>query len=64
MAKYTPIYEYLSELPQSRNEIILTFDQIEKIIGDDLPKSAYEYRPWWSNEQKGSHVQAKSWLNA
>lgn len=64
MAKYTPIYEYLSGLPQSKNELTLSFGQIERIIGDRLPKSAHEYRPWWGNEQSGSHVQAKSWMNA
>jgi hypothetical protein len=41
--------------------IILCNKQVEKIIGDALPPSAYKYRAWWGN---GGHSQANAWLNA
>jgi len=57
--KYYKLEEYL------RNSIkqieVLTYDEIEKILGFKLPPSAYTYRAWWAN---GGHTQASSWLNA
>ena len=43
--------------------IKLSFNQIEKIISDTLPPSAYNHAEvWWSNDK--SHSQAVSWLDA
>jgi len=62
--KYTPLQHYLKALPKSQRDVILTYNQIERILNDELPKSASHHRPWWSNEVEGSHVQARSWLDA
>lgn len=61
MSKYEPLRQHLA----SRPEYILTarFSEIERILGFQLPASAYRYPAWWSNSQ-GSHVQAYSWLSA
>ena len=64
MAKYDPLEEFLKNLAASTNEITLSFDQINNILGTDLPFSAYHYPAWWANEVKGSHVEAHAWLNA
>jgi hypothetical protein len=61
--KYTPLEKYLSDLPESTREITLTFEQIEKILADKLPQSAYDHRAWWANERDGNHVHAHAWLN-
>jgi hypothetical protein len=42
----------------------MSFAQIEEVIGRDLPDSARRYQAWWANERSGSHVQARSWLDA
>jgi hypothetical protein len=38
--KYAPLEKYLSDLPKSKREITLAFEQIEKILADKLPSSA------------------------
>ena len=62
--KYTPLENYLRDLPASQREVTLGFEQIESILNDKLPSSAYEYRQWWENEKEGNHVNARSWSNA
>jgi hypothetical protein len=59
ISKYYPLEKYL--YGQESNRIRLTYTDIEKIIGDRLPPSAYEYHAWWAN---GGHSQADAWLNA
>jgi hypothetical protein len=36
--------------------------QIETIIGQKLPTTAFKYRSWWSNDMSQSHV--SSWIDA
>ena len=60
--KYTPLENFLRDIPDHQNEATLTFEQIQRIINDKLPPSAYEYPAWWSNH-RGSHVEADAWLN-
>lgn len=62
--KYTPLEKYLDGIAPSIREITLTFEQIERILNDKLPPSAKRYKVWWSNEIEGSHVQARSWVDA
>jgi hypothetical protein len=64
VGKYTPLERYLSDLPGSTREIRLTFEQIEKILADKLPSSAYEDRRWWDHETEANHVDARAWSNA
>lgn len=54
--KYDPLKEYLKKY-----QINLSFQMIEKIIGEKLPSSAYKFRAWWAN---GGHLQANAWLDA
>lgn len=62
--KSTPLRQHLQALPSEQRDVTMSFGQIEQIINDKLPISASQYRPWWSNEAKGSHVQARAWLDA
>jgi hypothetical protein len=62
--KYTPLEQYLRELPANQREVMLGFEQIERILDAKLPSSAYEYRQWWENEKEGNHVNARAWANA
>jgi len=60
MSKYSGLEEYLKH----KVEIILTYAEIEKIIGDKLPPSAYTDRTWWGNTTNPSRTHAQSWLNS
>ena len=40
------------------------FAEIESILNDKLPASAYGYEAWWANTREGNHVNARSWSTA
>jgi hypothetical protein len=62
MGKYEPLARFL----EARNEDswTATFDQIEKKLGFQLPRSAHEYRAWWSNQRGPGHSQKEAWQMA
>ena len=62
--KYTPLENYLRGLPVNQREVLLPFQQIERIINAKLPASAYGYQQWWEHEKEGNHVNARAWANA
>jgi hypothetical protein len=61
LGKYEPLTTFLSK--QSVDEIRMSFDQIERVIGRKLPPSAQRHRAWWSNNPSNS-VMTKAWLDA
>lgn len=63
MKKYDPLGNYLARQFSAgfMDRVCLTFQEIERILGFALPRSAYAHRAWWSNSQ--SHLQACSWLD-
>lgn len=61
--KYAPLAAWLQGQPGTVGNIRITFEQVEQIIGADLPPSAYSQRAWWANDSVG-HVQSKYWLDA
>lgn len=58
-SKYEPLYQHLRR--SGKDELTLTFLEIERLIGDSLPDSASE-RGWWSNRQNA--LQASAWMDA
>ena len=62
--KYTPLENYLHDLPESQREVSLGFQQIERILKGKLPPSAYEDRRWWDHETEGNHINQRAWANA
>lgn len=63
MAKYDPLHQYICK--QSLHQFVLSFAEVEAIIGDQLPASAI--RPqWWENatDPNSSHVQCRAWRAA
>jgi hypothetical protein len=62
--KYTPLENYLRDLPTTQNEVSFPFEQIERIINAKLPPSAYEDQRWWEHETEGNHVNTRAWANA
>jgi hypothetical protein len=61
MGKYEPLGQFLRE--QNRQEVPLTFREIEKITGVKLPPKAQHHRAWWSNNPS-NNVMTKVWLAA
>ena len=61
-SRYDGLRTYLSE--RSEPQVRLSFVEIERIIGQPLPSSARRHRAWWANERSGTHVNARSWLEA
>ena len=61
MSKYHRLTAHLANL-----DILhwrASFDEIEQILGFELPASAYEHPAWWAN-QAGGHAQSSSWQDA
>lgn len=61
MSKYEPLARYLNALESDSWDAELP--EIERVLGFELPKSAYSYPAWWSN-QDGHHSQTKGWRDA
>lgn len=60
--KYGPLCDYLKRCGKS--SVRLTFQEIEDIIGDKLPMSAYKYYAWWGNRKLTKHSQVKAYMEA
>lgn len=61
--KYEPLEIFLGNKRGSVRRVTLSFQEIEQIIGAPLPKSAHQYREWWSNQKDyKNRPQAKAWL--
>ncbi|WP_321936271.1 HNH endonuclease signature motif containing protein [Paraburkholderia sp. J8-2] len=62
MPKYAPLADYLRT--QDRPEVELSFEEIEKIIDDDLPPTATVHRPYWSNSTAQDGHPGRFWVAA
>ncbi len=62
MAKYDPLHDYLNS--QTKAEFVMDFNEIEKVLGTNLPPSAHTDRTWWANVATDTRVQQKSWMEA
>ncbi len=60
--KYAPLQSHL-ERRAGRPEL-LSFEDIEQIIGAGLPKSAEVHRAFWANDNEGHHTHARAWMGA
>lgn len=61
MSKYAALTKHLASRGLPR--VVMTFAEIETVLGSPLPGSARNHRPWWANSGHG-HVQARGWLDA
>lgn len=64
MAKYDPLQRFLRR-QRASDEFVLTFADIERIIGAMLPKAVND-PAWWSNGESvsGTGVQQRAWMEA
>ena len=56
--KFIALTAYLEKC--GMDEVKMTFSEIEKIIGRELPATAYKKREWWSNNDR-THTQSAAW---
>jgi hypothetical protein len=61
MSKYDPLGSYLRQ--QNAEFVPLKFEEIERIIGMQLPERSQRYPAWWSNNAS-NNVMTKVWLDA
>lgn len=62
MAKYDPLAKFLGDSARTVGTVMLSFAQIEDLVGRALPSSARRHRSWWGND--AYHVQAVAWREA
>jgi hypothetical protein len=61
--KYLPLDEWFRKQPASANQLKLTFEQVEEILGSPLPASATRLKTWWTNVSPRIQSHRTSWLN-
>lgn len=61
---YQGLYEYLDK--RYANSVVLTFEQIESLLGRPLAEAALVDLAWWSNDAKPDpgHIQSQAWTRA
>jgi hypothetical protein len=51
MSKYSRLTDFLRALTRdSETEWTPSFDEVEEVMGEQLPPSARQHRPWWANQ--------------
>jgi hypothetical protein len=62
--KYEALYQYLEN--RYANSLVLTFAQMEDLLGFPLPDSARVDQEWWSNEDPhdAQQPQSRPWTRA
>jgi len=61
--KYLPLEEWFGKQSAAAKQIELTFDQVEKILGNPLPASAIKLKTWWTNISPKIQSHRTAWLN-
>lgn len=63
-AEYLPLHKYLAGRYADR--LVLTFTDIEALLGFPLPEAARRLTEWWSNADAGdgSSPQCAAWIDA
>ena len=60
-SKYAPLESHLRD--SGRAHVSMTFNEIERVIGAQLPPAAFKHRALWSNNPS-NWVMTKAWLAA
>lgn len=61
--KYLPLEEWFRNQTATAEPIMLTFDQVEAILGAPLPTSATKLATWWTNVAPKIQSHRTAWLN-
>lgn len=58
--KYAALSQHLAAQQDTAQSCLMSFADIERLLGEKLPDSAYQYRAWWANDPSKPH--AAGWL--
>ena len=61
-AKYLSLYTYLEH--RYASVVVLTFEQMESLLGCALPASAFSERDWWTGAGADTHGHSAAWIGA
>lgn len=61
-SKYSGLTKHLKYRASFTNIVKLSLAQIDGLIGDNLPMSAYKTKNWWKNTSKS--LRARAWIDA
>ena len=61
-AEYVSLYTYLEH--RYASIVVLTFDQMEALLGFALPASAWTERDWWTGAAVRTHRHSAAWMGA
>jgi len=61
-AAYMPLYSYLDR--RYADTVVLTFDQIESLLGFAPPSPAFADADWWTNPCDANDCHAAAWTAA
>jgi hypothetical protein len=61
--KYERLTTWMASLSPRAPTITVSFHELEKVLGGELPPSAWQHRSWWANDST-SHSQSIAWLEA
>jgi hypothetical protein len=63
-AVYRVFHDYLKD--RYADTVVLTFDEIEDLLGFPLPDAARLRAEWWANddEASGASIQSRAWMQA
>jgi hypothetical protein len=59
---YLPLHIYLAR--RYASTVVLTFDQIEALLGRALPEAAISEPGWWTREASDTHRHSEAWTTA
>lgn len=59
MSKYKPLRDYFAKLPASKNELVLSLDEIGRILGFPLASYARTYPAFWANTDEDHNPWSK-----
>lgn len=61
-AEYVSLYTYLEH--RYASVVVLTFEQMEALLGFALPASACTERDWWTGAAVHTHPHSAAWMGA
>jgi hypothetical protein len=64
LSKYAGLTVHLSHQPIAIKTLVLSFEELERILDSPLPPSARKHRPWWANQARHYASQARGWMDA
>lgn len=60
LGSYAALAVHLRSQAPAISALQMTFQEVEHVLGKELPRSAYQYRAWWANDSM--KPQSSAWL--